>query len=131
MREVPEIPVMGVDLLPRRDDRNATLLRVRDRILAAADVPFAPWRDHREVRRKGSEGQLEADLVVPLAGAPMGERIGTDRTSDLHLAARDERTRHRRPEEVLAVVDGTCAKRRPNEGLYELVPKVLDVALGC
>ena len=129
VRDVPDVAVARVDLLTRRVDRDVVLRGVRDRVLAAADVPLAPRRDHREVRRKRHVGELEANLVVALAGAAVRERIGADATRDFDLAARDERPGHRRAEQVLAVVDGAGAERRQDEILDELLAQVLDVAL--
>ena len=101
---------------------------VGDRVLAAADVPLAPRRDDRKVRRERRVGQLEANLIVALAGAAVRERIGADAARDLDLPARDERPRHRGAEQVLAVVDRAGAKRREDEGLDELLAQVFDVA---
>ena len=104
-------------------------LGVRDGVFAAADVPLAPRRDDRKVGRERRVGQLEADLIVALAGAAVRERIGADLAGDFDLAARDERPRHRRAEEVFAVVDRAGAQRRVDERLDELVAEVFDEAL--
>jgi hypothetical protein len=40
---------------------------------------------------KGEVGELEPDLIVPLAGAAVGQRVGADAVGDFHLAARDQR----------------------------------------
>ena len=44
-------------------------LGIRDRVFAAPNVPFAPGRDDGEIGRKGGVGQLEPNLIIPLAGA--------------------------------------------------------------
>src|SRR5215218_9009133 len=86
-------------------------------------------RDDREVGRERREGHLEPDLVVSLASAAMGERIGADATRDLDLPLGDERTRHRGAEQVLPVVDRARTQRREDEVADELLAEILDVAL--
>src|SRR5687767_11644290 len=58
----------------------------------------------------------------------MGESIGADAQGDLDLEFREQRTAHRRTQQVFAPVDRTCTQSRPNEFRDELVPQVLDVA---
>jgi hypothetical protein len=43
---------------------------------AAGQIPFAPRRDHLDVGRERVIAELEADLVVALAGRAMADRIG-------------------------------------------------------
>ena len=45
---------------------------------AAGQVPFAPGRDDLDVRLQRVIGQLEAHLVVALAGGAMGDGVGAD-----------------------------------------------------
>src|SRR5829696_1218481 len=102
--EMPKVRISRVDLLLGRGDRDATRRGVVDRVLAAADVPLTPRRDDWQVGCERREGHLEPDLVVPLAGAAMGECIGADAARDLDLPLGDERSRHRGAEQVLPVV---------------------------
>ena len=121
--------IARVDLRVGRGDRNVVRGGVGEGVLAAADVPLAPRRDDRELRREGGVGELEAHLVVPLAGAAVRERVGADGARDLDLALGDERPRHGGAEEVLAAVDRAGAERGPDEIGDELLAQVLDVAL--
>ena len=50
-------------------------------------------------------GQLEADLVVALAGRAMRHRVGADLLGDLDLLLGDQRPRDRGAEQILALVD--------------------------
>jgi len=130
VREMPEIRVARIDLLLRRGDRDAARVRVVDRVLAAADRPLTPRRDDGQVGGECGEGHLEADLIVPLAGASVREGVGADAARDLDLALGDERSRHRGAEQILAVVDRAGAQGGKDEVANELLAKILDVAFG-
>ena len=71
---------------------------------------------------------IEADLIVPLAGATVCERIRVDTACDLDLSLGDQRTRHGGAEEVLAIVDRPRAQRGEDEVADELLTQILDVA---
>ena len=58
-----------------------------------AKTLFAPRRDDAQLRRQRRRGQLEADLIVPLAGRAMRNRIRLFGARDLDHALRDERPR--------------------------------------
>ena len=58
----------------------------------------------RSGRQRGVR-QLEAHLVVALAGGAVGDRVGAFRARDLHLGLGDERPRDRGAEQVGALVD--------------------------
>ncbi len=45
---------------------------------AAGEVPLAPGRDHLDVGLQRVVAELEAHLVVALAGRAMGDRVGAD-----------------------------------------------------
>ena len=68
-----------------------------------------------------------ADKVKAKLGAK--QRIRADTTRDLDLALGNQRTRHRRAEQVLAVVNGAGAERRENEVGNEFRPKIFDETL--
>ncbi len=103
-------------------------LGVGDCVFAATDVPLAPGRDDRKIRRERGVGQLETNLIVSLSRASVRQRVGADAPCDLDLAARDERPGHRRAEEVLTIVDRSGAERREDERLDEFLAQVFDVA---
>ena len=46
--------------------------------LAAGEIPFAPRRDHPDVGLERIIAELEADLVVALAGGAVADRVGAD-----------------------------------------------------
>ena len=101
---------------------------VGERVLAAPDVPLAPRGDDGQLGSEGGVGELEAHLIVALAGAAVRERVGADRARDVDLALGDERARHRGAEQVLATVDRARAEGRPDVVGDELLAHVLDEA---
>ena len=128
VRDVPEIAVARVDLGGGRGHGNVVRGGVGERILAAADVPLAPRRDDGKLGSEGGVGELEAHLIVALAGASVRERVGADGARDVDLTLGDERTRHRRAEKILAAVDRAGAERGPDVVGDELLAHVLDEA---
>ena len=106
VRDVPDVAVAAVDLGGGGGDGHVVRRGVVDGVLARNDVPLAPRRDHRKLRRQRLVGQLEADLVVALAGAAVGQRVAAGLRAPLPPAswpAADARWR---------CPAGTCARRR-------------------
>jgi hypothetical protein len=112
VREVPEVAVAGVGVFLRRRDRDAARGGEVDGVLARDDLPLPPRRDDGQLRREGLVGELEADLVVPLAGAAVRKRVASGLEGDLDLLAGDERPRRRRAEEVVLLVDRAGLQHR-------------------
>jgi hypothetical protein len=73
------------------------------------------------VRRECGEGELEAHLVVALAGRAVRDGVGAVRERDLRLASRDQRARDRRAEHVAALVEGVGAQDREDVVARELL----------
>ena len=69
-------------------------LAVVDRVLAGPDVPVPPRRHDFKLRREGLVGQLEADLIVALAGAAVGDRVGAFEQGNLDLVLGGQRPGH-------------------------------------
>src|SRR4029453_585530 len=95
--------------------------RELDERRAGVELPFPPRRDHAQVRRQGRVGQLEADLVVALAGRAVGDGVGALLRRDLHLRPGDERARDRRAQEIGALVHGVGPEHREDEAADELL----------
>ena len=110
--EVPEVAVARVRIFLRHRHGDAVRGGVVDRVLARDDVPLAPRRDDLQLRRERLIGELEAHLIVALAGAAVRERVAAGRQRDLDLLARDERPRDRRAEQVVALVDRAGLQHR-------------------
>ena len=78
--------------------------RVLDLLVARPD-PVAERRDHAQAGVDRLEGELEAELVVPLAGAAVHDRLGAELDRKLGDRLRDHRPRERGDERVLALVE--------------------------
>src|SRR6516164_3521091 len=93
---------------------------------ARSQVPFAPGRDDLDVRIERIIAELEANLVVALAGGAMGDGIGADLAGDLDLALGDQRPRDRGTEQVGAFIERVGAKHRENKVAHKLLAQILD-----
>src|SRR5450759_207408 len=121
---VPEVAIARVGILLRGGDGYAACRGVIDGVLARLDVPLAPGRDDRELRRERHVGELEPDLVVALSGAAVREGVAPRRERDFDLLLGDEGTRGRRPEQVVVLVGGAGLQHRKKVIARELVLRV-------
>src|ERR1019366_10103390 len=107
-------------VLLRRGNGNASRRGVVDRVLARDDVPLAPRRDDRELRRERHVCQLEPHLVVSLSGAAVRKGVTARGERDRDLLLGDERTRGGRAEQVVVLV-----RRAGLQNRKEVVPREL------
>ena len=70
--------------------------------------------------------ELEADLVVALAGGAVGDGVGTHQLGDLDLALGDQRPGDRGAEQVLALVERVGAEHREHEIAHEFFAEIVD-----
>src|SRR5262249_48976067 len=82
--------------------------------------------DHLDVRIEGVVGELEAHLVVTLAGGAVRHGVGTGLGGDLDLPLGDERPRDRGAQQILTLIEGVGAEHREDEVAHELLAQVLD-----
>ena len=131
---VHQVLVGGVGLLRRRLHRDPPLAgegeQVAPPLESFEEGALLPRRDHRQLGRQRGVGELEADLVVPLAGGAVGDGVGAGGQRHLDLAAGDQRARQGRAEQVAVLVDGVAGHRREDEVGDELFLQVFDVDLG-
>ncbi len=126
--DVPEVLVTRIELgLIDPVQRNVALPRISEELLARAVLPFTPGGDDGQLRRERLKGQLEADLIVPLPRAAVGERVRTDLPRDRNHAATDDRPGHRGAQQVLPTVHRPGPKRGPDEILHEALSEILAV----
>ena len=93
--DVEEVPVHRVRPRRRRRDRDPVALGIGHEVRARAEVPVPPGGDDLELGRQGRVGQLEAHLVVALAGRAVGDRVRALGPGDLDLRLRDQRAGER------------------------------------
>ncbi len=113
VRDVPDVAVAAVDLFGGCGDGHVVDAGVFDGVLARNDVPFAPRRDHRELRRQRLVGQLEADLVVALARAAVRQRVAAGGQRHFHLLLGQQRPGDGSAQQVLVLVDAAGAHQLP------------------
>ena len=99
------------------------LLGVLER-LGPGHAPFAHRGDDLEVRVERLEGDVEADLIVALAGAAVGDRLGAFLVGHIDHQLGDERPAQGGGERILAFVDRAGHQRRPDEQIDEQVAGV-------
>ena len=95
-----------------------------------AIVLHLPRSDDGEVRGESHVGELEAALVVALAGGAMGDGVGLFLEGDFHLGLGDERTRDGGAEIILALVNRVGADHRVDVVFGELLDQIEGVVLG-
>ena len=110
-------------------DGDLVLLGEVDEVAARLEFPLAPRRDHLDVGVEGVGGELEAHLVVALAGGAVGDGVGAGLVGDLDQALGDQRPGDRGAEQVDALVERVHAHHREDEVADELLAQVLDVDL--
>jgi hypothetical protein len=74
-------------------------------------------------------GELEAHLVVALAGRAMGDGIGPGLARDLDLALGDERPGDGGAQEIAALIEGIGAEHGEDEVADEFLAQILDIDL--
>jgi hypothetical protein len=124
--DVPEVSILAVDLLLGDGDRDVVLLRVVDRALAVAQLEarVLPRGDDLQVGTERHVRQLEAYLVVALAGGAVADGVGVRLAGDFHLLGGDQRAGDRRAEEIVLFVDRVGAEHREAEIAGEFLAKV-------
>src|ERR1700737_2735943 len=102
------------------------LLGIIEKPGARGEIPFAPGCYDLDVGGERVVAELEADLVVALAGGAMGDGIGADLASDLDLPLGDQRGRDRGAEKVGAFIERVGAKHRKDEIAHKLLAQIVD-----
>ena len=129
MAQVPDVAIHGVRAVLLDRNRDAAGLGVLDLLLAGLEFPLAPRGDDRHLRRERLDAQLEADLIVALAGAAVTDRVTVFLLRDLDEALGDQRAGEGGAQQVLVLIDGAGLQGRPDEVLDEFLAQILDVEL--
>ncbi len=107
-------------------DRDLVLLGELEELVAAGQLPLAPGRDDGDVGLECVIRDLEADLVVALAGRTVRHRVGADLFGDLDLALRDQGPCDRGAQQILPLVQRVRAEHRKDEVPHEGFAEILD-----
>ena len=93
---------------------------------ARLERPVAPRRDDLDVGVQRIGGQLEADLVVALAGRAVGDGVGAGFLRDLDQVLGDQRPGDRGAEQIEALIEGVGAEHREDEIGDEFLAHIHD-----
>ena len=107
--------------------RDAVLFRIFFQGGAAFHGPLAPGSDDLDRRVEVVVGDLEANLVVALAGGAVGNGVGAFLGGDFHLRLGDQRPGDGGAEEVATFVNSIGAEHGEDEVAGEFFFKVDDV----
>jgi hypothetical protein len=114
-------------------DGDTLLLSVVEQVLTALEAlvedGFAPWGNDLDVGLESVEGKLEADLVVTLTSAAVGDGEAALALGDLNLGAGNDGTSQGGTEKVDVLVDGVASNGGEAELLDELTADVDNLAL--
>ena len=120
----PEVDVDGVGRLPGDGDLDAALDGVVDLLVAREAHAHAHRRDDLEAGVEGVHGDVEADLVVALAGAAVGDGVAALAVGDLDEQLGDERACQGRGQRVDALVQRVGLQAGPHELADEAVAAI-------
>ena len=81
----------------------------------AGDIAFALRGEDLQLRRHAFHGEIEADLIVALAGRAMGHRRRAVLARRRDQMFRDQRPRQRRRQRIDALIQGIRLQRREAE----------------
>ena len=128
-RAAPQVDVDGVGGRLRDRDLDAALVRVVDRLVAGQAHPHAHRRHDLEAGVERVDGDVEADLVVALAGAAVGDRVRALLLGDLDQELREQRPGEGGGQRVGALVHRVGLERAPDVLRDERLARVHDVRL--
>jgi hypothetical protein len=127
---VSQVGIHGPRLCLGRCDGDAVLLGIVEQILpaleAVAELGQPPRRNDLDGGLEGVEGQLEADLVVALAGAAVRNEAALFLLGNPDLGACDDRAGQTGAEQVAAFVRCIALHRAEAELLDEFLLQVED-----
>ena len=124
-----QVPVAGIGFFLGHRHRDAVLLGKGDALGPARQVPLPPGHDNFEVRGQGLVGELEAHLVVALAGGAVAHRVGAGSPGHLHLGLGDQGPGDGSAQEIGPLIEGVGPEHGPDEVPDELFLEVLDIDL--
>ena len=127
-RAAPQVDVDRVDRVLGDRDLDVAGLGVLDLLLAAQTHADAHRGDDSQRWVQGVGGDVEADLIVALAGAAVRDRVGAFLVSDLDEELGDHRAGHGRGQRVDALVERPGLYVRPAEVAHEAVAAVDDIS---
>src|SRR5579872_655239 len=130
MAQVPEVAIAAVNLFAAGGNGNSMRFGVVEAIFARLQSPFAPRSNDLQFRSDGLVSMLKTDLIVALAGAAVRNSGGAEFERDFYLMLGDDRTRQRRAQQILVLIDRAGLHRGENVFVQEFLAQVFhyDIA---
>ena len=126
----PQVVVDGIGVVVGTlGNRHVVSVSIGDLVGTALQIPLANRGDNLELGVEGLDGSLEADLVVTLAGAAVGDVGRAKLVSDLDKLLGEQRARKGGEQRVLVLVHGVCGDGLSQELIGELVAQVEHLAI--
>ena len=126
----PQVVVDGIGVVVGTlGNRHVVGVSIGDLVGTALQIPLANWGDNLKLGVEGLDGSLEADLVVTLAGAAVGDVGRAKLVSDLDKLLGEQRARQGGKQRVLVLVHGVCSDGLGQELIRELVAQVEHLAI--
>ena len=129
VRDVEEVGIHRVGLLPGDRHRYPAFLGVLDEGRAPVEVPFPPGGNHPEIGGQRGHGELEADLIVALARRTVGDGVGAEGAGSSHQTLGDYGPGQGGPEQVMTLVDRAGPQGGVHGTVDETMGEVLDHCL--
>lgn len=127
---VDEVVVHGPGGLGAGRDGDVLLLGVLEQVLTTLELGDElgqpPWGNNLDGRVAGLEGELEADLVVALAGAAVADVLAVVLLGDADLGAGDDGAGQRGAQQVPVLVYGVALDGAEDDLLDKLLLQVED-----
>ena len=98
----------------------------RQQLVVRSEANMHPVLGDLHFRHERVGTELEADLVVALAGRAVGDGVGADLFGDFDLALGDQRAGDRGAEEILALVQRVRSEHRKDEVLDKGFAEIVD-----
>ena len=105
-------------------------LGVVDLLVTGFDIPLTPGSNDLHVGSKVLDGQLETDLIVALAGAAVGDGVGTFGNGDLGQLLADHGTGKSGAQQILLIL-GVHLQAGDDDIVHHLVGQVGHDQLAC
>ena len=121
---------VGAVLAVGRGDGQVALPGVLHLVLPV-HPPLADGGDNRHAGREGSDAHLNANLVVALAGAAVGDGRCAVLLRRLGQAAGNQRPAQRRRQRILPLVDGAGPQRRPQKFINQRRARIHGNRIRC
>src|SRR5688500_4355065 len=106
--------------------RNAVHFGILQKLLAGRKIPFAPRRNHANIRLQRVVAQFKTHLVIAFSGCTVRNSVRASLESNLNLALRYQRPRDTGPEEIFALINSIGSEHWKNIIADKFLTKILN-----